>query len=463
MAGRRIPLMVDWEGFYSEFRSADFVPGYEILERLGGGAFGEVYKARKRSIGKDYAIKFLKVGDEQSAAIIERELSHARLFAAIDHPHLVAIEDLGQVRGVPYVVMGYAGEETLSRRLARAGFDGRGAFETFVQVCRGVQALHDRQLVHFDLKPSNVFLRGDVARVGDYGLAKLLTDGRQTLSIGRGTPHYMAPEVLRGRADQRADIYSLGVILYEVFAGRVPFDGDSGLTALLRGEDRRLQFPEHFPTALRPLAERCLRVDPDGRPQTVAQLLAELGVSARVGDSIELPADLAHWRPESARQESELRTPTPWTAAGGEVVEWETLEGASRAAPSVARPAAPAAVRAATPIDVAAAAAAPRNAASGVAPPGPAPAFVGGAVAAPAIPVPPRHEGGTLAQVWAVLVVGFELYLGLVHVPVAAALGLGTRGVGSALRGVAGLVRWALFSFLLGGAVALLLLFVLWQ
>jgi serine/threonine-protein kinase len=87
-----------------------------------------------------------------------------------------------------------------------------------------VLALHDRRLVHFDLKPSNVFLKGDVARVGDYGLSKMMTDGRSTLSFGRGTPQYMAPEMLKNRADHRADLYSLGVMLYECLTAKIPYE-----------------------------------------------------------------------------------------------------------------------------------------------------------------------------------------------------------------------------------------------
>ncbi len=198
--------MVDWEAFYNAFRRPHFIAGYEIQNHLGGGAFGEVYKAKKTSIGKSYAIKFLRLDDETQRDAIERELEQVRHFAAIDHPNLVTIEDMGVAHDVPYLIMGYAGEDTLSRRLKSAKLERDDALLYFTQACRGVLALHDRRLVHFDLKPSNIFIKGDVARVGDYGLSKLLTDGRMTLSFGRGTPQYMAPEILRSRADHRADI-----------------------------------------------------------------------------------------------------------------------------------------------------------------------------------------------------------------------------------------------------------------
>ncbi len=284
--------MIDWEEFYNAFRKPGFIAGYEIQNRLGGGAFGEVYKARKTSIGKPFAIKFLKIDDQTSREAIERELDQVRHFAQIDHPNLVTIEDMGVVMGVPYLIMGYAGEDTLARRIKREPLEAERALGYFVQCARGVLALHDRSLVHFDLKPSNVFLKGEIARVGDYGLAKLMTDGRSTLSFGRGTPHYMAPEMLKNRADHRADVYSLGVILFESIAGVLPFDGESSGGFVLREDDVPPTFPNHFPARMRPIVERCLRLQPVDRFESVNELLAELGQTARQGDSIVVPREL---------------------------------------------------------------------------------------------------------------------------------------------------------------------------
>ncbi len=298
---------MDWETFYSTFRTPDFIPGFEIQNRLGGGAFGEVYKARKPSIGKAYAIKFLKMEDGAKAEAIERELEQVRHFSALDHPNLVTIEDMGVVLEVPYLIMGYAGEQTLAKRLRRADLSAEEALSFFVQACRGVLALHDRRLVHFDLKPGNIFLHGDIARVGDYGLAKLMVEGRQTLSFGRGTPHYMAPEMLRGRADLRADIYSLGVILYESLTGRVPFDADSSGGIVYREDDTPPEFPAGFPAELREAVLGCLWIDPEQRFDSVAELLEAMGQTARRGDSISFePGQLPPPRSSIAR---EARTP----------------------------------------------------------------------------------------------------------------------------------------------------------
>ena len=278
---------MDWEAFYNSFRKPGFIPGYEIQNRLGGGAFGDVYKARKTSIGKAYAIKFLKLEDDAQRDAVERELAQVRHFAAIDHPNLVTIEDLGSVLDVPYLVMGYAGEDTLARRLKGGALPLDEALLVFTQAARGVLALHDRRLVHFDLKPSNIFLKGDVARVGDYGLSKLLEGGRMTLSIGRGTPQYMAPEILRSRADHRADIYSLGVILFESLTGELPYKGDGG-GLVIREEDDPPVFPDgcQAPPVVRDAVCRALRLDPADRFADVGELLDAIGQTARPGDSV---------------------------------------------------------------------------------------------------------------------------------------------------------------------------------
>ncbi|MFT7680373.1 MAG: serine/threonine protein kinase, partial [Planctomycetota bacterium] len=300
---------MDWEAFYRRFREPDFIAGYEIQNRLGGGAFGDVYKARKQSIGKAYAVKFLKLEDDTQRQVVERELSTVRHFAAIDHPNLVTIEDMGVAMGVPYLIMGYAGEATLARRLSKGPLGPEAALMVFDQVCRGVLALHDRRLVHFDLKPSNVFLKGDVARVGDYGLSKLLTDGRMTLSFGRGTPQYMAPEILRSRADHRADIYSLGVILYESLVGELPYKPERDSALVLRETDEAPVYPDGFPERLRPIVEGCLRLKPDDRYADVGVLLEDL---AKVDES---ESNGAPTGPPPREPEPEEAQPLPEPAA----------------------------------------------------------------------------------------------------------------------------------------------------
>jgi hypothetical protein len=274
----------DWEAFYRDYRKPGYVAGFEITSKLGGGMFGLVFRARRMSIGKDYAIKFLQVEDETVQKAVLAELEQVKWFAQIDHPNLVSIEDRGEVDGIPFLVMAFAGTETLRDRMpagrAPSPDEKDELLRYFLQACRGLAALHERSLVHFDVKPANVFLKGGVARVGDYGLSKLVTHNRGSLSMGRGTPYYMAPELLQRRGDHRSDVYSLGVLLYELLCGRVPFTGDSEWEVLKQHETKQPELPDHLTARERAVLQRCLHKDPAARFQSVHDLIAACGEHA---------------------------------------------------------------------------------------------------------------------------------------------------------------------------------------
>ncbi|MCB9918829.1 MAG: serine/threonine protein kinase [Planctomycetes bacterium] len=276
----------DWEAFYASYRKPGYIQGFEIGPKLGGGMFGVVYKARRESIGKSYAIKFLRVEDPGVRDQVLRELGTVGLFAQVDHPNLVSIEDQGIVDGIPFIVMGYAGDETLRDRFEAGRLSEEDALRLFVQVARGVSALHEHSLVHFDLKPANVFLKGDIARVGDYGLSKLITETAMSLSTGRGTPYYMAPEMLRRKGDHRSDIYSLGVILFEALAGEVPFRGDSEWEVLKGHEEKPVVFPAAIPQRYHVILGKALAKRPEDRFASVADMLHALQAPAALGESL---------------------------------------------------------------------------------------------------------------------------------------------------------------------------------
>ena len=462
---------MDWEAFYSRFRESDFIRGYEIQNRLGGGAFGEVYKARKHSIGKSYAIKFLKIDDDAQREAVERELDQVRHFAALDHPNLVTIEDLGTAMGVPYLIMGYAGEDTLAPILKRERLGEERALLYFIQASRGVLALHDLRLVHFDLKPSNVFIKGDVARVGDYGLSKMMTDGRLTLSFGRGTPQYMAPEMVRNRADHRADVYSLGVILFESLAGRLPFESAVAGTLPIRDDDKPPVFPAGFPARPRAVVERCLRLAPEARYGSVAEMLEELGAKARPLESVILAGASGRFAaPPVITPLSATPTPSPTEARraareltrGAVEVARGVLDGIRAASRSRAPTTAPGGGSTPSPTPVA-------RFPSGTAEPLAIQTLSGGAGAiaalsvgepaaasAPAatIPVPPAAAGGPLKTGWATILLAFEvlasLVRGIVHRAARTITGPRASGVRRTTgRVVAASLRLALFLLVL--------------
>jgi len=307
---------LSWESFYQNYRKPGYVPGYEIVHKLGGGVFGVVFKARKESIGKAYAIKFLKVDDPGVKEQVLRELDQVSLFAQVDHPNLVSIEDKGVVHGIPYIIMGYAGDETLKSRLEEGPLSEEEALRILVQIVRGVHALHEHSLIHFDLKPANIFLKGDIARVGDYGLSKLITESRLSLSFGRGTPYYMAPEMLRRRGDHRSDIYSLGVILFECLSGEVPFQGDNEWEVLKGHEERKVVYPDSIPIEYRKVLDRMLAKDPDDRYQDLSELLQDLRKPGRLGESILLEYGAQRGQVPSTKAEaaSARKPPVPKNA-----------------------------------------------------------------------------------------------------------------------------------------------------
>ncbi|NRA95542.1 MAG: serine/threonine protein kinase [Planctomycetes bacterium] len=271
---------MDWETFFRNYRKPDFVPGFTILNKLGSGVFGEVYKARRTSIGKLYAIKFLRLQDERLHEQVVREIESVDHFAQVDHPNLVSIEDRGEICGIPYIVMGYAGDDTLKSLLVEGAMSAERAIPLIRQIIRGVKALHEHSIIHFDLKPANVFIKGDVARVGDYGLSKLMTESRATLSMGRGTPYYMAPEMLQRRGDARSDVYSLGVILFEMLVGDVPFKGETEWEILKRHETETPLIPDVIPFGLRTFVKQCLGKDPQTRFINAGGMLTAFEVAA---------------------------------------------------------------------------------------------------------------------------------------------------------------------------------------
>jgi serine/threonine protein kinase len=320
-SGADQPSPIQWESFYRNYRKPGYVSGFEIVNKLGGGVFGMVFKARKESIGKDYAIKFLKVDDEAVRDAVIRELDSVRHFAQVDHPNLVSIEDKGEVDGIPFIVMSYAGQDTLRKRIDEGQLSRDDALRVFIQAARGVQALHERSLVHFDLKPANIFLKGDIARVGDYGLSKLVTESRNSLSFGRGTPYYMAPEMLKRRGDARSDIYSLGVILFECLTGEVPFRGESEWEVLRKHEVEEPVIPESIQGAERVAILRCLAKEPDQRFQSVTELLHLLQAPASLGESLVIPRRSAPPMPPPAPlapKEGPLEGPRERPPTGGQ-------------------------------------------------------------------------------------------------------------------------------------------------
>ena len=264
---------------------------YEILAPLGAGAMGEVYRARDTRLARMVAIKVLAAADPHRIARFERE---ARAISRVSHPHICALHDIGYQDGLGYLVMEYLEGETLARRLEGGVLPLNEALSHAIQIADALDAAHTSGVIHRDLKPGNVMLTSTGVKLLDFGLAKLrevepdpnvvastqsalLTEDGAVL----GTYPYMAPEqVAGGHVDGRADIFALGVVIYEMVSGTRPFDAPTraGLAAaILTLEPPRLtSLCSAVTPVLERLVERCLVKDPEARWQTARDLGSEL-------------------------------------------------------------------------------------------------------------------------------------------------------------------------------------------
>jgi tetratricopeptide (TPR) repeat protein/TolB-like protein len=266
---------------------------YEILVPIGSGGMGEVYRARDTRLDRDVAIKVLPVSFAADPERLRRFEREAKATAALSHPNILAVHDVGTIEGVPYLVEELLEGESLKDRLERGAVPVAEAVEIAVQVARGLAAAHGKQIVHRDLKPGNLFITQDgTVKILDFGLAKVvagvpfgdaetLTQAPSTATeFGRvlGTLAYMAPEQARGLpVDPRSDIFSFGVVLYEMLAGRRPFRGDTAtdtVAAILKEDPPPL--PETVPAALQDIVARCLQKRQEDRFASGYELVVAL-------------------------------------------------------------------------------------------------------------------------------------------------------------------------------------------
>ncbi len=213
--------------------------GYRVLEMLGHGGMGVVYKVHEEALDREVAIKLLTAARMDDPAAIQRFQREARAMAAVNHPNIVTIHSVGEEGGNPFIVMEYVDGLSLGDLLARRGPLPPSQAVTIVrQAARGVAYAHDKGILHRDIKPGNILIdrRVKCVKVADFGLARLLGDVAPRLTVENtpvGTPYYMSPEQVRGRdIDKRSDVFSMGVVFYELLSGDLPFKGDTPLTTM---------------------------------------------------------------------------------------------------------------------------------------------------------------------------------------------------------------------------------------
>ena len=256
---------------------------YTIVDRLGRGGMGVVYHARDNRLERDVALKFLnphRGNDEDAEACL---LAEARAAAALQHPNICVVHEIGQtVDGRPFIAMAHCEGVTLKERLAAGAVDLGTAVTVALQLARALDAAHTRQIIHRDVKPGNIIVAADgTVKLLDFGLARSSDVPVTQSGLTPGTVAYMSPEQTRGEPlDNRSDLWSLGVVLYEMLAGRRPFRGGSDrviLQSILHDEPESVQsVGPHVPAHVARVVDRLLRKNRDTRYGSAAEVVADL-------------------------------------------------------------------------------------------------------------------------------------------------------------------------------------------
>lgn len=256
---------------------------YEILGRIGSGGMADVYKGRDHKLNRYVAIKVLKSDYRTDEVFIKKFLSEAQAAAGLMHPNVVNVYDVGQDRGLYYMVMELVEGITLKDYIEKKGrLSAKETISISIQMVTGLQAAHNQHIIHRDIKPQNIIISKDgKVKVTDFGIARATTSTQTISTSVMGSVHYTSPEQARGGVvDQKSDIYSIGITMYEMITGHVPFDGDSTVTVALKHLQEEITSPAEevpdIPYSLECIIMKCTQKNPGLRYHDCATLLLDL-------------------------------------------------------------------------------------------------------------------------------------------------------------------------------------------
>ena len=255
---------------------------YEILGKVGAGGMSDVYKAKDLTLGRFVAIKVLKAEFSEDINFVTKFRSEAQAAAGLEHPNIVNIYDVGSENGLHYIVMEYVEGITLKTYIEKKGqLSFKEAVSIAIQVGRGIEAAHNKNIVHRDIKPQNIMISTEgKVKVTDFGIARAATSNTISSDV-MGSVHYSSPEQARnGFVDGKSDIYSLGIVMYEMVTGRVPLDGDTTVAVAIQHLQEEIVPPSvyapNLPISMEKIILKCTQKNPDRRYASMTALLADL-------------------------------------------------------------------------------------------------------------------------------------------------------------------------------------------
>lgn len=263
---------------------------YEILEKIGNGGMSDVYKAKCHKLNRYVAVKVLKQEFGENENFVSKFKVEAQAAAGLMHPNIVNVYDVGNENGINYIVMELVEGITLKKYIEKKGrLSVKEAISIAIQVSMGIEAAHNNHIIHRDIKPQNIIISKDgKVKVTDFGIAKAATSNTITSNV-MGSVHYTSPEQARGGfSDEKSDIYSLGITLFEMLTGRVPFNGDTTVAIAIKHIQEPMPSPRDYadgiPVSVEQIVFKCTQKSPDRRYQSMAELIEDLKRSLMTPD-----------------------------------------------------------------------------------------------------------------------------------------------------------------------------------